>query len=105
MVSHAPMCPACRTTVPPRRGVAPRFCPECGARLPAPIWGGQPALPVHSGLAPETASGALASLLLGVAALFVPLLGMFLGLMAIMIGNGVREQVRYAGGRLRGGGL
>lgn len=90
-------CARCGREVRPRSAQLPRFCPLCGERVGERIVREMSS----SGLARSTPPAATAALFLGFAAL-IPVVGLFLGIWAIVLGLHARKTIAESGGR-RGG--
>ncbi len=93
-------CPRCGRTIEPRGNDLPRFCAVCGLRLVPLHRDVQQAL-ATSGSSPASAKVAL---VLGLCSL-LPMIGLPLGVAAIVVGGAARARIREANGRLGGVGL
>ncbi len=102
MATSGQTCGNCGEPLTPRGGLPPRFCPRCGCRLPS-----GPLPP--PGRLPATSSGvstpAIASLILGIIGLPMPMGCFPFGLAAILLGIYACGQIESSHGRLRGRGL
>ncbi len=99
---YARQCDSCRQVVGPRGGLAPRFCPHCGARLT----GGPFESPeTRTAGAPfvyrQTSVAAVAALVLGLLS-FVPFLGFPLGVIGVALGGSASGRIRRSRGTLGG---
>jgi hypothetical protein len=95
-----PTCPRCGQVAPPRGGQIPRFCPTCGQRL-------QPLhKEVQAALAPDYPTPAIAvwALILSFF-VFVPILGVLMGLVVLGLAVEARSRIKRANGQLGGRGL
>jgi hypothetical protein len=102
---YARQCDYCRQVVTPRGDLAPRFCPNCGARL-----GGAP-VEAPGGVTPgapfvyrKTSGAAIASLVLGLLGL-VPFVGFPLGIVAVVLGASSGGRIKNSRGTLGGEGM
>ncbi len=102
MTTSGQACGNCGEPLTPRGGVPPRFCPRCGRRLPGALGPAPDSFPVTAG---GGSAPAIASLVLGIISLPVPMGCFPFGLAAILLGIYARGQVESSGGRLRGHGL
>jgi len=105
MYSAQRLCPKCRTIIRQRRHFWPRFCPECGTRLAFGRDRHGAVMPTAGVLRPQRATGAVASLVFGIFSFCTPMAGVIFGLIAIIVGNNVRDRIRRSHGALTGDGF
>ena len=102
MAANGKNCGNCVEPLTPRGGLPPRFCPRCGRQLPS-----APASKPE--YLPATAAGvstpAIASLILGIIGLPMPMGCFPFGLAAILLGVYARGQIESSHGGLRGHGI
>ena len=93
-------CERCLLTITPRGGSAPRFCPRCGQSLQDVAHAATPVV-IH----PETSNIAIWSLVLGVIALVMPVVGVVLGFCAVAGSISAFRLIQRSRGRYTGRGL
>jgi hypothetical protein len=102
MAAEARHCGNCGTLATPRGDATPRFCPICGQPLRAGPTASERHRPI--GVQPFTPGSAVASLAFGVLS-FIPMVGLLIGMLAIVIGVHAKNRIAESGGRLSGNGL
>jgi len=93
-------CPQCGWQITPRGRSVPRFCAVCGQPLAATL----PNFAASSPMPRPTPPGASAAFILGLCGI-VPVVGLALGLVAMVLGGRALRTIRTSGGQLGGEGL